>query len=211
MSHLPSLLCDIFYFHLRLQNRKDKEHLQYCNVCDGYKAPRSHHCRKCGRCVMKMDHHCPWLNCVSWAAHMIYFPNVIEILIFDFQCVGWSNHAYFTAFLIFSVIGCIQSSVILGASFWNGIHRTWYVFPCARCLWIIHTLPWSTYSKNTVITPVLGTFIRECRIWRVSILASPVWFFVYSTWVCPSVWSSLSVCCCFSRFVPAYFMFRWCC
>lgn len=40
-------------------------YLQYCSVCEGYKAPRSHHCRKCGRCVMKMDHHCPWLNCVS--------------------------------------------------------------------------------------------------------------------------------------------------
>lgn len=25
----------------------DIQFLQYCSVCEGYKAPRSHHCRKC--------------------------------------------------------------------------------------------------------------------------------------------------------------------
>lgn len=25
----------------------DTQYLQYCSVCEGYKAPRSHHCRKC--------------------------------------------------------------------------------------------------------------------------------------------------------------------
>lgn len=32
--------------------------LQYCVICKGYKAPRSHHCARCNRCVFKMDHHC---------------------------------------------------------------------------------------------------------------------------------------------------------
>lgn len=27
----------------------DTQYLQYCTVCQGYKAPRSHHCRKCER------------------------------------------------------------------------------------------------------------------------------------------------------------------
>lgn len=57
-----------FSVQFKIQYKKDKrakKMLQYCNICEGYKAPRSHHCRKCQRCVMKMDHHCPWLNTVS--------------------------------------------------------------------------------------------------------------------------------------------------
>ncbi|XP_032680406.1 palmitoyltransferase ZDHHC6 isoform X2 [Odontomachus brunneus] len=69
----------------------DTQYLQYCTVCQGYKAPRSHHCRKCGRCVMKMDHHCPWIN----------------------TCVGHYNHGHFTAFLASAVGGCCVSTVIL--------------------------------------------------------------------------------------------------
>lgn len=73
------------------ENSKDMLYLQYCSVCQGYKAPRSHHCRKCGRCVMKMDHHCPWIN----------------------TCVGHYNHGHFTAFLASAVGGCTVSTVIL--------------------------------------------------------------------------------------------------
>lgn len=83
-----------------------KSFLQFCTICEGYKAPRSHHCRKCDRCVMKMDHHCPWIN----------------------NCVGWGNHMSFTCFLAFAVLGCLQASVILGVSLYRGIHRQWYLY-----------------------------------------------------------------------------------
>lgn len=84
---------------------KDAQFLQYCKKCEGYKAPRSHHCRKCDRCVKKMDHHCPWIN----------------------HCVGWANHAYFTYFLLFSILGSLQGTVVLCCSFWRGIYRYYYL------------------------------------------------------------------------------------
>ncbi|XP_063237629.1 palmitoyltransferase ZDHHC6 isoform X2 [Bacillus rossius redtenbacheri] len=82
------------------------EFLQFCNTCEGFKAPRTHHCRKCGRCVQKMDHHCPWIN----------------------NCVGHRNHAHFTAFLFFAVCGCLQATVVLGCSLYRALNRVWYLY-----------------------------------------------------------------------------------
>ena len=78
--------------------------LQFCTICKGYKAPRAHHCRKCGRCVLKMDHHCPWIN----------------------NCCGHRNHAYFTMFLASAVIGSIHSLILLSIGIYRGWHGYYY-------------------------------------------------------------------------------------
>eukprot|EP00040_Diaphanoeca_grandis_P002965 m.23248 g.23248 ORF g.23248 m.23248 type:complete len:383 (-) comp14136_c0_seq1:61-1209(-) len=45
---------------------QNRQRLQFCTICKGYKAPRTHHCHTCNRCVKRMDHHCPWINaCVG--------------------------------------------------------------------------------------------------------------------------------------------------
>ncbi|CAN3501947.1 palmitoyltransferase Pfa4p [Diutina catenulata] len=39
---------------------------RWCQKCHVYKSPRTHHCKTCQKCVMVMDHHCPWTyNCVG--------------------------------------------------------------------------------------------------------------------------------------------------
>ncbi|KAL0882078.1 hypothetical protein ABMA27_000651 [Loxostege sticticalis] len=87
------------------EKEEDTEFLQFCTVCNGYKAPRSHHCRKCGRCVMKMDHHCPWINC----------------------CVGHANHCYFLVFLCSAVVGCLHAAIVLSICVYHAINRIWYI------------------------------------------------------------------------------------
>lgn len=85
-------------------NASDEQYLQFCDTCKGYKAPRSHHCRKCGHCVMKMDHHCPWIN----------------------NCVGHFNHGHFIGFLFFAVLGCAHATVTLSMTLFYGLNRSWY-------------------------------------------------------------------------------------
>lgn len=47
---------------------------RFCSKCGRHKPPRAHHCRLCKRCVLRMDHHCPWhapldarASCSCWA------------------------------------------------------------------------------------------------------------------------------------------------
>lgn len=56
-----------------------------CAKCTFLKPPRTHHCRVCDRCVLKMDHHCPWVN----------------------NCVGFHNYRYFCAFMLYLALCCI--------------------------------------------------------------------------------------------------------
>lgn len=57
---------------------------RHCKWCAKYKPDRCHHCRVCRICVLKMDHHCPWI----------------------YNCVGFKNHKYFFLLLFYSTVDC---------------------------------------------------------------------------------------------------------
>ena len=72
------------------KQKQDERFLPYCDVCKGFKAPRSHHCKSCGHCVLKMDHHCCVIN----------------------TCVGHENLTGFIALLFFLAVGCVHVIVL---------------------------------------------------------------------------------------------------
>jgi palmitoyltransferase len=49
-----------------------------CPECEVIRTPRSRHCTICDKCVLRFDHHCPWIN----------------------NCVGAGNHAWFLVFIL---------------------------------------------------------------------------------------------------------------
>ncbi|XP_028840069.1 palmitoyltransferase ZDHHC20-A isoform X3 [Denticeps clupeoides] len=59
--------------------------IRYCDHCQLIKPDRCHHCSSCDQCVLKMDHHCPWVN----------------------NCVGFSNYKFFVLFLGYSSLYCL--------------------------------------------------------------------------------------------------------
>ncbi|KAF7826005.1 putative protein S-acyltransferase 14 [Senna tora] len=56
-----------------VQSDPSNQRIRFCRKCNQLKPPRCHHCSVCGRCVLKMDHHCVWVvNCVG-ALNYKYF------------------------------------------------------------------------------------------------------------------------------------------
>ena len=54
-----------------------------CAPCEGYEAPRSEHCARCGRCVLRRGHHCAALNvCIGQYNQVDSGSYVYVILIF---------------------------------------------------------------------------------------------------------------------------------
>eukprot|EP00929_Paragymnodinium_shiwhaense_P078606 TRINITY_DN40767_c0_g1_i3.p1 TRINITY_DN40767_c0_g1~~TRINITY_DN40767_c0_g1_i3.p1 ORF type:complete len:677 (-),score=123.05 TRINITY_DN40767_c0_g1_i3:123-2051(-) len=57
------------------------EFKQVCVVCRARRRMRSHHCKECGRCVDRMDHHCPWIdNCVGLGNQRAFFCFIVLLL-----------------------------------------------------------------------------------------------------------------------------------
>lgn len=60
-----------------------------CKHCVRPRPERAHHCGFCGVCIMRLDHHCPWIN----------------------NCVGFSNHKYFLLTCTYAFLACVVALV----------------------------------------------------------------------------------------------------
>ncbi|XP_075398624.1 palmitoyltransferase ZDHHC23 isoform X1 [Tenrec ecaudatus] len=97
----------------------------WCAQCQLVRPARAWHCRLCGVCVRRMDHHCVWIN----------------------SCVGESNHqAFILALLIFlltSVYGitltldtiCRDRSVFTALFYCPGVYTTYSSALSFTCVW----------------------------------------------------------------------------
>ncbi|KAL0452138.1 UNVERIFIED_CONTAM: putative pentatricopeptide repeat-containing protein [Sesamum latifolium] len=128
--------------------KKSGAQLRQCDKCSGHKPPRAHHCRVCRRCVLRMDHHCSWIN----------------------NCVGQKNYKPFLLLLFYATVASTYSAIVITCSSlqkdWDstGRHRlkTFHVCCVIGSVCLSLTLgalfAWHVYltSRNLTTIEVLG-------------------------------------------------------
>lgn len=83
--------------NINLNNPNISDDHLFCKKCSNHRPPRAHHCKICQKCVLKMDHHCPWVA----------------------NCVGLNNQKYFYQFLFYAVLGDFIAFVLMGSKLIN--------------------------------------------------------------------------------------------
>ncbi|KAJ6260502.1 hypothetical protein Dda_4728 [Drechslerella dactyloides] len=70
---------------------------RFCKKCQCRKPDRTHHCSTCNTCVLKMDHHCPWLA----------------------NCLGIRNYKPFVLFTAYLAVFCLFACAVSSSWLWN--------------------------------------------------------------------------------------------
>ncbi|XP_077480806.1 palmitoyltransferase ZDHHC23-B [Stigmatopora argus] len=97
----------------------------WCSVCRVVRPPRAGHCRICGICVLRHDHHCVWIDsCVGSANHRSFLLTLIFFL----------STAFSGIFLVLRSV-CPEQNVLTALFYCPGVYKEYRAALCFTCAW----------------------------------------------------------------------------
>lgn len=142
---------------------KAGEWRRWCKKCQNYKPERCHHCKTCGVCVLKMDHHCPWTN----------------------NCVGHRNFPHFIRFLVLVI--CNTAFVMIKlcervGQYYEDRNLPSYLVDKTEMFFVILLLPIDIFVLLTVfilfircITNFIFKGMTQIEIWEMERIESQIY------------------------------------
>lgn len=115
---------------------------RFCVFCQTPKPPGAHHCRICRKCILDMDHHCPFIG----------------------NCVGRLNLRSFILFLAWTLIGTVYgiimtSTLLLTTMGVMSLPKKIKGFSIVGLLFVsIDAVPWWYFATMYVFMVCIGAF-----------------------------------------------------
>ncbi|XP_074477331.1 palmitoyltransferase ZDHHC23-B [Sebastes fasciatus] len=104
---------------------KESGRRNWCPVCRVVRPPRAGHCRICGVCVLRLDHHCVWINsCVGQANHRSFLLTLVLFL---------STSLYGISLVLQSV--CPNQHLFTALLYCPGVYNQYSAALCFTCAW----------------------------------------------------------------------------
>lgn len=104
---------------------REKSRRNWCTVCRVMRPPRAGHCRICGVCVLRLDHHCVWINsCVGQANHRSFLLTLVFFLL---------TSLYGISLVLQSV--CPRQNVLTALLYCPGVYNQYSTALCFTCAW----------------------------------------------------------------------------
>ncbi|CAF1649233.1 unnamed protein product, partial [Adineta ricciae] len=131
---------------------EDELNYTKCFKCDVMRPPRAHHCKICDKCVLRFDHHCPWIN----------------------NCVGYRNHVHFVLFCIYMTMIAAFSTIAGQQQFQLVIFHDQILFRLFDPLINPYNLTITVIDHNTIgpITGVLTLFLFTINLVAMGLVLS---------------------------------------
>ncbi|XP_056155431.1 palmitoyltransferase ZDHHC23-B isoform X1 [Lampris incognitus] len=105
--------------------RKESGRRNWCQVCKVVRPPRAGHCRICGVCVLRLDHHCVWINsCVGQANHRSFLLTLLLFLL---------TSLYGIILVLRSV--CPRQNLLTALLYCPGVYNQYSTALCFTCAW----------------------------------------------------------------------------
>ncbi|KAJ0022919.1 hypothetical protein NQD34_015053 [Periophthalmus magnuspinnatus] len=104
---------------------KESHRKNWCPVCKVVRPSRAGHCRICGVCVLRLDHHCVWINsCVGQANHLSFLLTLILFLL---------TSVYGICLVLQSV--CPKQHIFTALLYCPGVYSEFSAALCFTCAW----------------------------------------------------------------------------
>ncbi len=140
----------------------------FCSTCYNYKPDRAHHCRELGRCVLKMDHFCPWVGGIvsetsfkffvqftGWAA--LFCLHTLVVVAYYFARRRREEHSFLNVHWLLTLI----------------LSGLFFIFAAGMCG---SSLQFAFLNSTTI-----ENFTRKTKIWYLAVLIQPSTLLKYQT------------------------------